>query len=219
MQIKTFYFNPFRECTYLLSDNEGKTIVIDCGCYTNKEQLRLKEYISQNNLTITRHLLTHAHLDHTLGAKFIYENYGILPTLSMKDENLLLHTATQAAMFGIVLTEEPFTRFIPIENEKNFFEQPTMPTNSWSAFPTAGHTRGCVCYWFRDGNENILFTGDTLFANGIGRTDLPEGNYNDLMMSLQTLLTLPEQTKVFPGHGMQTTIEQEKRHNIYLKQA
>lgn len=217
MQIKTFYFNPFRECTYIISSNSGDAIIIDCGCYTDKEKERVANYITEHGLTLIHHLLTHAHLDHTFGARFIYEKYGLIPLLSQKDETILQHTAEQAFMFGCPLVEPPLMRFLPLEEDSHFFCRPTPPTSLWSAFPTPGHTPGCVCYWFDADGENLLFTGDTLFAGTIGRTDHPGGDYSVLLHSLPQLLTLPDDTKIFPGHGVATTLAQEKLYNTYLQ--
>lgn len=203
MQVRTFFFNPFRECTYLLTDEAGETTVIDCGCYTIKEQERLASYITANNLHINRHLLTHAHLDHVFGARFIYERYGVLPILSELDDRLFMRLDAQAAAFDLPLTEEPLTQYLPCSELKDI-----------TVIPTPGHTPGSVCYYLPD--EKLLFSGDTLFQGGIGRTDLPGGNYADLIHSLQKLITLPPETTVYPGHGYPTTIREEQNTNPYL---
>ncbi len=221
MHVECFYFNPFRECTYLLSDDNGNTIVIDCGCSNNREQQRITQYIDTYSLTIRYHLLTHAHIDHVWGAEFIYRQYGVRPLLSQKDDWLFQNISLQAQMFGLAATLDTPIEYTPIESKATlngegdyellFLNELSCPI---TAIPTPGHTEGGVCYYFP--NENILFSGDTLFENGIGRTDLMGGNYGTLLKSLNKIKLLPDDTIVYPGHGYQTTIGHEKQFNPYL---
>lgn len=214
MTVKTFYCNPFRECTYILSDEQGNGVIIDAGCYNTSEQQRLAAYIASQQLAIRGHLLTHAHLDHLLGARFVFNTYGILPTLSAQDNYLFDRQQEQAAAFGCPLQEQPLTEFIPISDGNSV----QFGTLSFQAIATPGHTLGGICYYMQDAQPHpILFSGDTLFAGSIGRCDLPGGNQSALLHSIQTkLLTLPEDTTIYPGHGFETTIGTEKRENPYL---
>jgi len=218
MQVKSFYFNPFRECTYLLIGDNNETAIIDCGCSNERERQRLKDFIESNSLSIEYHFLTHAHIDHLWGAQFVFEQYGVLPILSEKDDELFRNIHLQAQMFGLPFSDNLPKEYITLENKA------TLNTNGdYSLFilqipltgiPTPGHTPGGVCYYMPD--EKLLFSGDTLFENGIGRTDLPGGNYGTLLKSLSRLKMLPNETVVYPGHGYQTTIGNEKQYNPYL---
>ncbi|HCS87993.1 MAG TPA: MBL fold hydrolase [Bacteroidales bacterium] len=209
--IKVFWFNPFRECTYVVSDENGSAFVVDAGCSTLAEQERLKQYIGERNLLVKAHLLTHAHLDHLLGARFLYENYGVLPHLHAADAFLFNRQEMQSAAFGCPLSDEPLTQFLPI-NDSDIL---TMGTMSLQVIHTPGHSAGSVCYYLGDSSQPVLFSGDTLFAGGVGRTDLPGGNAESLRSSLQSkLFVLPADTVVYPGHGLDTTVGTEKQNRI-----
>ena len=213
MQVHTFYFNLFRECTYLLVSDNGSAVVIDCGCSDAKEQQRFEQYVSDNALSIKYHLLTHAHIDHIYGARFIYERYGVLPFLSSKDEWLFNMMSMQADAFGVPLLNEPLKEFVPLESkidENMHIRLKLVEDKSClvKVIPTPGHSEGSVCYWFED--DSILFSGDTMFQGGMGRTDFPGGNYSQLIDSLGRLCALPAETLVLPGHGFSTTIKEER---------
>ncbi len=224
MQIKTFYFNPFRECTYVVHDTQGNAVIIDAGCQTAREQERLAEYITKHALHVQAHLLTHGHLDHLMGARFVYEQYGILPHLSQADEWYFMRQAEQAAAFGCPLEDESEKEYIPIKDGQIL----EFGGIRLRVIATPGHTQGGVCYLLEPRTKsqesglntnaaNILFSGDTLFCGGIGRTDLPGGDYGTLIRSIQKqLLTLPDDTIVYPGHGYETTIGAEKAENPYI---
>ncbi len=209
--IKPFYFNPFRECTYIVSDENKETIVIDAGCSTPSEQTRLKTYIEQQQLHIKAHLLTHAHLDHLLGARFVYDNYNVLPHLHPADAFLFERQYQQSQAFGCPLCDTPLEQFIPL-NDADLL---TFGNISLRVIHTPGHSPGSVCFYCDDPNTPILFSGDTLFAGGVGRTDLFGGSTGDLRHSLQSkLFVLPCNTTVYPGHGFSTTITAEQHTSI-----
>ncbi len=224
MQIKTFYFNPFRECTYVVHDAQGNAVIIDAGCQTAREQERLAEYVAKHGLHVQAHLLTHGHLDHLMGTRFVYEQYGVLPHLSQADEWYFMRQAEQASAFGCPLEDASVKEYIPIEDGQIL----EFGGIRLRVIATPGHTQGGVCYLLEPRTKsqesglntnaaNILFSGDTLFCGGIGRTDLPGGDYGTLIRSIQKqLLTLPDETVVYPGHGYETTIGAEKAENPYI---
>lgn len=209
--IKVFYFNPFRECTYVVSDENGSAFVVDAGCSTIAEQERLKQYIDGQHLHVQAHLLTHAHLDHLFGARFLYENYGVLPHLHEADSFLFNRQEMQAAAFGCPLSGKPLTQFIPVKDSDIL----TIGSFSLQVIHTPGHSAGSVCYYISDSSHPVLFSGDTLFAGGVGRTDLPGGDAESLRSSLQSkLFVLPSDTLVYPGHGFDTAIGIEKQNPV-----
>lgn len=209
--IKPFYFNPFRECTYIVSDENKQAIVIDAGCSTPSEQTRLKTYIEQQQLHIKAHLLTHAHLDHLLGARFVHDNYNVLPHLHPADAFLFERQEQQAGSFGCPLYDNPLEQFIPLKDA----DMLTFGNISLRVIHTPGHSPGSVCFYCDDPNTPILFSGDTLFAGGVGRTDLFGGSTGDLRHSLQSkLFVLPCNTTVYPGHGFSTTIAAEQHTSV-----
>ncbi len=213
MQIKTFYFNPFRVCTYVLNDEHGNAVIIDAGCQTTREKERLAEYIQKNDLHVQAHLLTHGHLDHLMGARFVYDTFGVLPYLSPADDWYFNRQTEQSAAFGCPIEETPLTEYQPLKDSQIL----QFGNIKLQVLATPGHTQGCVCFFSLTPHGSWLFSGDTLFCGGIGRTDLPGGDYPTLIRSIQKrILTLPDSTIVYPGHGYETTLQTEKESNPYL---
>ena len=181
IDIHTFYFNPYRECTYIVTETDSnRCLIIDAGPYGDKEEQRLSDYIRQHELTPVALLITHAHPDHICGQEFIERTYNIHAIVFPADGPLTIEG-----------WQTPIT-----------------------VLRTPGHKEDCVCYYFAD--EAILFSGDTLFQESIGRTDLPGGDMQTLLHSLESLKQLPDNTCVYPGHGYPTTIAHEKQYNPYL---
>lgn len=203
MSIQPFYNNPFQEACYVLSDfgeaySPGAAIIIDGGAYRAAEEERLRRFIAEKQLRPVAHLLTHGHLDHCFGARFIYEEYGLLPIVPDADIPLYRSLQEQADLFGVPLLHEPLDACIALSDAE---------VHGITAIATPGHTQGGTCYYFA--SEGVLFAGDTLFQGGYGRTDLPGGDYATLMCSLRRLALLPADTRVYPGHGYSTSIGAE----------
>ncbi len=205
MEIKLFQFNPIHENTYVLHDAERKAIVIDCGCLTPDEDQRLQRYIADNQLTIERVLNTHLHLDHTFGNHMLAQTYGVLPEAHQADEFFVTHMTELADFFGIHSEVHPQ----PLGGYLHDGDTITVSTMELHVLHTPGHSQGSVCFYAP--REKILFSGDTLFRQGIGRSDLQGGDYATLIDSIQhKLLTLPADTTVYCGHGLPTTIGLER---------
>jgi len=184
LDIHTFYFNPYRECTYIVVNNHD-AIVIDPGMYTDREQERFVHYIREHQLQIAAILITHSHPDHICGLEMVQQ------------------LAPQAPVIGI-----------NYQMSKEIDKPMTIAGIPFRILPTPGHKEDSVCYYIEP--EKTIFTGDTLFQSSIGRTDLPGGDWDTLMRSLQLLKQLPDDTIVYPGHGETTTIGEEKMQNPYL---
>jgi glyoxylase-like metal-dependent hydrolase (beta-lactamase superfamily II) len=212
MKIEKFIFNPFHENTYLVYDEVTKdAVVIDCGCYTQKEKNTLLSFINQHQLTIKYVLNTHLHIDHIFGNKFLFSQFGIEPQAHKGDIELLERMQEQALAFGLSLKEkeQPIGNFI---DEKNSL---TIGESSIQFIHVPGHSLGSLCIYFP--KEKWLFSGDVLFLRCIGRTDLPGGNYAQLIDGIHNkLLVLPKETRVFAGHGFETTIGYEQENNPFL---
>ena len=210
MQIKVFEFNPVSVNTYLIYDETKEAALIDCGVSSKKEQEELTEYIHSHGLKIRRLLNTHLHFDHVLGNRFIYDTYGVKPQYHEADDSMP-SLRMQAGMFGFPILYEPIgaERFIGDGDIVSFGNTALI------ALLTPGHSPGSLSFY--DEKDRCVFTGDALFQHDIGRTDLWGGNEAVLLNSIRTkLLTLPDDTTVYPGHGPSSTILEEKQQNPYL---
>jgi glyoxylase-like metal-dependent hydrolase (beta-lactamase superfamily II) len=211
MTIKTFTFNPFQENTYLIFDETNEAIIIDAGCLFDVEKEKIKSFINENKLNVKRLINTHLHLDHQFGNKFIHNTFGIAPEACLEDEFLLKNVVEQAGSFGISIDEDaqPLGGYIVDNQEINFGK------TSFISIHVPGHSPGSMAFYSE--NDGVLFAGDVLFQGSIGRTDLPKGNYATLITSItKRLLTLPDSTVVYSGHGPTTTIGNEKINNPFL---
>jgi glyoxylase-like metal-dependent hydrolase (beta-lactamase superfamily II) len=210
MQIKIFECNPVCVNTYLLYDETKEAVLIDCGAFTAEEENRIKQYISINGLKLKHLLNTHLHFDHLLGNRFIYETYGLKPKYHQSEETMP-GSRKQTVIFGIKVNYEPVNadRFVSEGDEIRF------GNTVLKALLTPGHSPGSISYYCQ--SDRCVFTGDALFRHDIGRTDLWGGNEETLVNAIQTqLLTLPDDTKIYPGHGPASTVEEEKKHNPYI---
>lgn len=211
MTIKTFTFNPFQENTYLVYDETNEAVIIDAGCLQNAEKQSIKKFFDDNNLTLKRVINTHLHLDHQFGNKFIYNTYGIKPEASIEDEFLLDNVIAQARSFGFPIEEDAqdLGGYIT-ENQEIKFGNSTLVS-----IHVPGHSPGSLAFYSE--KDGVIFSGDVLFQGSIGRTDLPQGDYATLILSItKKLLPLPDSTIVYCGHGPSTTIGFEKKNNPYL---
>ena len=211
MTIKTFTFNPIQENTYLVYDETNEAVVIDAGCLSEIEKRALKNYITDNNLTLKRVLNTHLHFDHQFGNKFLYTTYGIKPEACKADEYLLENVIAQTRSFGVEINEEAQTIGDYITDGQDLkFGNTTL-----KALHVPGHSPGSMALYAE--KEGVVFSGDVLFRGSIGRTDLPKGDYATLIQSITNkLLPLPDSTVVYSGHGPSTTIGFEKKNNPFL---
>lgn len=210
MTIKTFTFSPFMENTYVVYDETNECIIIDPGCVTDAEKAKLLQFITDNQLSVKHLINTHLHLDHAFGNLFVEQTFGVQAQAHPEDEFLLQQISAQAEAFGMRYNEQPELKQYLAEGDCIAFGTTTL-----TAIHVPGHSPGSLCYY--DPQSATLFAGDVLFQGSIGRTDLPKGNYEQLISNItEKLLTLPSETIVYCGHGPSTTIGDEKNHNPYL---
>lgn len=210
INIKKFTFNPYQENTYVLYDESGACVIIDPGMYTGAEQNQLVAFIKDNNLKPERLLNTHCHIDHVLGNKFIFDNWGLRPEFHQGELYILQAVAGYAPQMGMQyeLSPEP-EHFLPETGTVNF------GNSTLNLVFAPGHSPAHLCFYAEV--ENFLIGGDVLFYQSIGRTDLPGGNHQQLIDSIKNnVFKLPDTCKVFPGHGPSTTIGFEKMNNPFL---
>ncbi|MGB5287528.1 MAG: MBL fold metallo-hydrolase [Ignavibacteriaceae bacterium] len=211
VQVKVFTFNLFAENTFVIWDDETKdAAVIDPGNSTKEEQKILMDIVSSQNLTIKYMINTHCHIDHILGCSFVKNNYNPIYYAPEKDLILLENAHQQAQMFDITFEQPPKPDKL-IDEELEL----TLGNSKIKFLFTPGHTPGEYCLYLE--KEKICITGDVLFKEGIGRTDLWGGDYNTLINSIENkLLTLPDDVIIYPGHGETSTIGYEKQYNPFL---
>ena len=213
MKIKQFTFNILRENTYVIYDeNSSDCAVIDPGMYYPEEERELVDFFNENNLVPSKILFTHCHLDHLFGARFLKSVYPLLKTYAdEREQYFITNVEEQGQMFGLKMETPP-----SISNYVFDGEMITVANSELKVLSTPGHSPGGVCFY--NEKDAVVFSGDALFANGIGRTDLYGGSYQNLIQAIQTkLMTLPENTKVLCGHGPATTIGEEKHSNPYIQ--
>lgn len=203
-------FNPFQENTIVLSDESGECVIVDAGNYNPQEDAALSKYITDNGLKPVMAVNTHGHVDHMLGVNYVKETYGIPFAIHGKDKFLIDSAPTHGAIYGFKVDKVP-TVDIDLEGQKALKFGNTV----FQIIETPGHTPGHVAFYNSD--NKLLLTGDTLFRESIGRTDLPGGDYSWIMRSiLDKLIPLGDDVHFYPGHGMESTIGHESLYNPFV---
>ncbi len=211
MEFKTFIFNPFQENTYILWDETNECIIIDAGNYLPNEDTELSNFIDNHNLKPVLLINTHNHLDHIFGSYYLTKKYHIEIACHPDGIFLIPQYKQTAQMYGLnVANNAPEPQKMLNHNNTVTFGNTTI-----KVLHVPGHSPGCIALY--NEQHNILFSGDILFNNSIGRSDLPGGNHNQLINGIKNhILTLPNKTDVYPGHGPKTTIGNEKTNNPFL---
>lgn len=202
MIIKTYIAGPIQANNYLVIDEESKeAVLIDCS----ERKQEILDEVKNSGLKVKYILLTHGHFDHVLGVNDMEKELNAPAYVKKEDLVQIESTSSIMSAFGVQITQNPsVTHFITPEQEF------TLVNKTIKVLETPGHTEGCVCYLIDD----KLFSGDTLFCESVGRTDLMGGNFKKLHNSVvNVLFKLDDNTTVYPGHGPSTTIGYEKLHN------
>lgn len=211
LKVKSFTFNPVQENTYVVYNEEGQCCIIDPGCYFPEERDELKTGIEKTGLKPVLLLNTHCHLDHVFGNDFVHRTWG-LPLHLHEKEKPVLDFAPQSAL----MWQLPFDHY---NGPLVYLKEGTIIKIGDEELEirfTPGHSPGSVSFYHQSGG--FIIGGDVLFNGSIGRTDLPGGDFDILFRSIQTqFFTLPDDTKVYPGHGPLTTIGFEKMNNPFVK--
>ena len=213
MIIKRFTCNMLAENCYVVSDETKECVIIDCGAMYDEEGSAIIRYIKVNDLKPVHLLCTHGHFDHCIGNGIIYNAFGLKPEVHLDDEFLMTKMQKQTLeILGVNLPME----VPPIGKYLSNNDTITFGSHTLTILHTPGHTPGGVTYYCE--TEGIAFSGDTLFRMSIGRTDFERGSYEEIVNSLQRVLApLPPDTKIYPGHGPETTIADEIRYNPYFR--
>lgn len=213
LNVKSFSVNPLQENCYVVSDDSKECVIIDCGAYYDAECQAIDNYLRDNQLSPVHLLATHGHLDHNFGNAHLFEKYALKVEICAEDQSLVEHLPEQAStLFGMQISDDQ----PPIGKLLTNGDRITFGHHTLQVLHTPGHSQGSCLFY--DKEEHIVFSGDTLFRMSIGRTDFPEGSWQQMQQSLTTIAkTLSADTVVYPGHGPQTTIADELKYNPFLR--
>ncbi len=215
MALKTarFEFSLFGINTYVAYDSETKECaIIDPGMMGKEEENAMRNFLKKENLKVTHLINTHLHIDHAVGDKFISETYDVPLEAHKADEPLMQRILQQAEMFGI----KEKVNIVDIGKYVEEGDKIKIGNSTLEVIHVPGHSQGHIALYDRAGG--YFYGGDILFQGSIGRTDLPGGDFTQLINGIKSkLLTLPDETIVFPGHGDATTIGREKLYNGFLR--
>ena len=209
--IQDFCFSAFQENTYVLYNELKEAIIIDPGCYTRIEEKILSDFIRKENLKPTLLLNTHCHLDHVFGNNYVSETYGLTAHIHPNEQIVLDRLPEAAAKWGA--PTETYKGPIQYIQEGEIIP---LGNDAFKVLLTPGHSPGSVCFYHVE--QDFMIGGDLIFKDGVGRTDLPGANPQDLIKSIrEQIFPLPDSLTIYSGHGPVTTWGREKEHNPYIK--
>lgn len=212
MKIKKFEFNMFPVNCYLIWDDTNEACIIDPGCYFEDEKKALKNFIELQKLQIKHLLNTHLHLDHIFGNSFVENEYGLVSEANEHDVFWIDEAPKQCRMFGITKMEKPSLPGKHLHDGDII----SFGHSSLEVILCPGHSPGSLVFYSKE--NRCIFSGDVLFQGSIGRADLQGGNFDNLIDNIcSKLFILPDETIVYPGHGVSTSIGIEKRENPFFK--
>lgn len=210
LTVKPFTFSPVQENTYVVYNESGDCGIVDPGCYFGNERNELKEFIQTAGLTPKYLLNTHCHLDHVFGNQFVSDTWGLTLHLHEKEKVVLDYAPTFGLSWGL-----PFEQY---KGDLIFLREHDvlrLGDDLLVVLFTPGHSPGHISFYCAA--QQFVLSGDVLFRQSIGRTDLPGGDQDVLISSIHNqLFVLPDEAVVYPGHGPTTTIGFEKEHNPFL---
>ncbi len=213
MELHTFTYNAFSEQTYLLDHGNGEATVIDPGMSQLAEQQDFTNFCELKRLKPVQWLLTHAHLDHVLGAAWIHDRWGLSPSLHSLDRPTYDQAPRAASVYGVPMDALP-TLGHPLDEQSII--QCGEESLEWRFTP--GHAPGHVVFICHA--KRWVVGGDVLFRGSVGRTDLPGCNPEELVSSIENqLFSLPDDYTIWPGHGPSTTVGEEKLSNPFVNGA
>ena len=210
---KRFVVNPVEENCYIIwDDNSHEGAVIDCGAWSKDEHRQISSFIREHGIRLKYALQTHMHFDHCLGLGQIASCYDLIPMCHPADVPVYEGAPDMVQKWFRVDISDMLPEVDPSISESYALN---LGDNAIQVLHTPGHTPGGVCYYIPQ--ARIVITGDTLFRMGIGRTDLPGGDYRQELESIENkIFTLPADTKVLPGHGPESSVGEELNANPYI---
>lgn len=210
LHIQRFIFNPFSENTYLVYNDDKSAWLVDPGNQTPRETQQLQDFITAQNLTLEKILLTHAHIDHILGLQWAYDTFNLPVHLHPLEEEILKLGKWSAQQFGFDF-EDFRGETVSVEEG----DELKLGEEVFKIYFTPGHSPGHIVY--HNASNKFMLSGDVLFDGSIGRTDLYKGDFNLLIKSIrEKIMPHDEATIILSGHGKETTIGKEKHSNPFL---
>lgn len=211
LSVKEFTFSPLQENTYLLYNAQRDCWIIDPGCYTDEEKRVLGDFIAAQGLKPVALLNTHCHLDHVFGNQWAHKQYGLSLQLHPQEKRVLEYAPAAGLMWNM-----PFETYQGPLEMVEAGQLLHLGEDVLEVLFVPGHSPGHIAFY--SSKQGFVISGDVLFRESIGRTDLPGGNHAQLISSIRNVLfALPDETVVYSGHGMATTIGYEKTHNPFLR--
>ena len=210
--IRQFTFNHFEVNCYVISDEQTKQCaIVDPACEASFEDSQLTQYIETEGLTPVMILLTHAHVDHIAGLRQVCEHYKLPISMHKEGRKLLNQAEAYGGIMGFAVDNMGDLEVVEINDDEILRVGETAVECRY----VPGHCPGSMCYVVAA--DRVVITGDALFHFSIGRTDLPGGDYPTLIDYLKRrVLTLPDDYRVLPGHGIASQIGKEKKYNSFL---
>jgi len=204
-------FNPYEVNTFIVAAGDGQCAIIDPACCSPGEQATLKKFITDKGLRPVWLINTHGHFDHVIGNAFVCNTWQV-KTAAHRDDLFLMENAyRQGEIFGFSVEQPPKPSVFLEDNDTVDFDNVSLQVRH-----IPGHSPGSIVLY--SSAQNRVFVGDVMFRGSIGRTDLPGGNYDLLIAGIEKkLMTLSPDTKVYTGHGPETSIGQERKYNPFLK--
>lgn len=211
MEIKVFHFNPIVVNTYIISDETNEAIIVDPGNCRSYEDEQIKAYVLSKNLKIKYIINTHPHVDHVAGNGWCVAEYKAPVCMHKAGLPIYEKSYAYAVAFGMSIDSLPNP-----DKYLNDGDELSFGNTSFSILYTPGHCDGSICLVFAD--SKIVLTGDLIFENSVGRSDLPTGNETVLMQSIkEKIFALDDDFVILSGHGDKTTVGQEKKMNPYIR--
>ncbi|HLP51290.1 MAG TPA: MBL fold metallo-hydrolase [Chitinophagales bacterium] len=211
LKVHKHTFNPFQENTYIIEDETKECVIIDPGCSNERERNQLVQTIEAHGLKPVKLLNTHCHIDHFPGNKFVCETYNLLPEFHEVELQVMYAALDYQTLFGFKLDASPEPKHYLKDGDEVKFGNTTL-----SVIFTPGHSPGSLSFY--NETAKTIISGDVLFRGSVGRYDLPGASGEVLFKTIMTkLMTLPDDVKVYSGHGPETFIGVERRNNPFLK--
>jgi len=211
VQYKRFIVNPLAVNAFVVYDETKEAIIIDGAAIREDEMSKILNFIREENLVVKYIISTHGHFDHVCGNAELKEIFDAPILMNIADNFWVENAEKIGESYGIKIKTPPLPdKYLNDGDKINFGNSEIL------VFSLPGHSPGSLIFYSK--NLSMVFSGDTLFANSIGRTDFPQGNFNTLITGIKDkILSLPKETIVFPGHDVETTVGYEIANNYYFK--